>query len=249
MKESSCWTPADHPNPNLLREGISSSPSPYSPRGCRDAASTLATESIWGPGQRGGVGRRGSLGSSWYVGGGGAGCVPCVSLPATPTMGQALQCQQSPGPRSQSIHQGVNWWPQLSILRPTGSWGHTGRAGQTQARPRHCVQLTAGSPCPPPCLALSKTLLCTSRLASVVEGKGAWEEHGPGGCRPSQKPGRPSRLRKRERVQGTARVTPPFCPAPSPRSCPRLHQALGGPAPCTLDWTADHLGAQGGHPA
>lgn len=73
-------------------------------------------------------------------------------------------------------------------------------------------------------------------------GRGLPEECDPGGCRPSQKPGRPSRP-QRERVGGRGQpgsLLPSVlhrCPAPGQG----YSRPWGGPAPAPLAWTADHL--------
>lgn len=218
-------TPADHPNPNLLREGPSPSLLP-TPPGLPGHGLHPGYGVHLGPWAEGWGWGEGSQVARVRVGWG-AGCVPCVSLPATPTMSQAPSASRAQGPRSQSIHRCKLVAP---ALHSETHWV-MGAHGIGLARPRHCVQLPAGSPCPPPALPWARHSCASADLLLW------WREGATRGTWPWRlqaiSEAREAKLasERRSRVQGTARVTPPFCPAPSPHSCPRLHQALGDPAP------------------
>lgn len=191
-------------------------------------ASTLATGSSWGPGRRGGVRGRGLRWLLCVCGGGGAPWAPACN----PHHGPGTQCQQSPGANGTehppgrelvppALHSGTRW---VMVAHGVGL-----------ARPQHCVQLPAGSPCPPPCLAPGKTLLtCASADLLLWWREGATRGMWPWRLQAISEAREAKPASERESGgQGTARVTPPFGPAPLPRSWPRLQQALGRPSPCT----------------
>ena len=146
-------TPADHPNPDLLREGPSPSPLLPTPAGLPGHGLHPGYGVQLGPWTEGwGWG----TGSQVAPVGGGAPCAPACN----PHYGPGTQCQQSPGAKGTEHPPGHELVP--PALHSGTCWVMVAH-GVGLARPQHCIQLPAGSPCPPPCLAPGKTLLtCAS---------------------------------------------------------------------------------------
>ena len=169
--------------------------------------------------------------------GGGVPCAPACN----PHYGPGTQCQQSPGAEGTEHPPGHELVP--PALHSGTCWVMVAH-GIGLARPQHCVQLPAGSPCPPPCLAPGKTLLTCASADLLLW----WREGATRGMWPwklqaisEAREAKPAS----ERESGGGRGQPGSLLPSVLHRCPAPGQGYsrpwGGPAPAPLAWTADHL--------